>query len=185
MSTLFYTARSESITPSDTLENVRSTVTTVDKAADASVATTTPERGRLETDPVTEGGLTTHQVSSTVNPSVKAPPQTVSHAQHNDALNASWSGAGTAADREARGEWGHGTAYSQDAIERIPDGIAFSETYFARDRRAPNEQIGDYMSADAPTNRELEAAAASAREQMREAQAANPYQQMYDARMGN
>ncbi len=68
MSTLFYNLASTSLPPSDTIANATSTVTRIDGEAEASVATSTPESGRLETDAVTEGGLTTHQVASQVTP---------------------------------------------------------------------------------------------------------------------
>ena len=178
---------SQRLVPSDTLENVRSTVTTVNPDADASVATSTPERGRLETDPATEGGLTTHQVASQVDPVERTVSATAvtAHSQHQDSLNASWSNAGTAAAREAAGEWGHGTVYSQDAIERIPDGTAFNETYFARERRGPNEEVTNYMSAANPvSNKELTNTSEVGIEQARTAPKIDPYQAMYNARMG-
>lgn len=185
MSTLFFTARSGDLTPSDTLENVRSTVTTVDPDSDASVATTTPEEGRLETDPTTDGGLTTHQVSSQVTPSERYAPSTVSRGDHSQALNNSWSSSGTAAAREEAGQWGHGTAYAQDAMTRIPDGTAFSEEYFERERRGMNEHVTPYMSTNSVDPAELDDISDAGKVRAREAKASNIYQDLYNARMGN
>lgn len=186
MSTLaFLNTEAAKIPQSDTLDNVRSTVTTVDPDSDASVAVSTPERGRLETDPHTDGGLTTHQVSSQVNPSDQYAPATVSRGDHNDALNASWSEVGTAAAREAAGQWGHGTAYSQDSMERIPDGVAFEETYFARDRRGMNEEVSDFMSpTDTVDGQSLQNTAQAGMNAARQANTANIYQDLYNHRMG-
>lgn len=184
MSTLFFTARSGDLTPSDTLENVRSTVTTVDKDSDASVATTTPELGRLETDAITDGGLTTHQVASQVTPSERFAPATDSRSDHSDALNNSWSSSGTAAAREAAGQWGHGTAYSQDSLTRIPDGTAFAETYFERDRRGMNEQVTPYMNANSVDPAQLDDINDAGKNIAREAGSGNIYQDLYNARMG-
>lgn len=185
MSTLFYTAAAANIPQSDTLENVRSTVTTVDKDSDASVATSTPERNLLETDAHTDGGLTTHQVASQVTPSERFAPTTVSTSSHSDELNNSWSSSGTAAAREAAGQWGHGTAYSQDAMTRIPDGTAFSEEYFERDRRGMNEQVTNYMTANSVDNAELDDISDAGKSRAREANNVNIYQALYNARMGN
>lgn len=186
MSTLLYTnIPSTSLTPSDTIENATSTVTRVDGEAEASVATTTPEIGRIETDAVTEGGLTTHQVASKVNASERFAPATMSRSDHMDALNNSWSSSGTAAAREAAGQWGHGTAYSQDSLTRIPDGTEFGETYFARDRRAPNEQVTGYMSANNPDPAMLDDISDAGKIRSREANSHSIYQDLYNARMGN
>lgn len=186
MSTLaFLNTEASKIPQSDTLENVRSTVTTVDKDADASVAVSTPERGRLETDPHTDGGLTTHEVASKVTPSERYVPATVSHSSHSDALNNSWSEVGTAAEREAAGQWGHGTLRYQDAMTRIPDGTAFEETYFARDRRGMNEDVTDYMSPSNPIDgAAVQNTAVAGMNAARQANTTNIYQDLYNHRMG-
>lgn len=185
MSTLFYNLASTSLPPSDTIANATSTVTRIDGEAEASVATSTPELGRLETDAVTEGGLTTHQVASQVTPSERFTPATVSRSDHSDALNNSWSSSGTAAARESAGQWGHGTAYSQDSLTRIPDGTDFGETYFARDRRAPNEQVTGYMSANANDPALMDDLNDAGKVRSRESNTRNIYQDLYNARMGN
>lgn len=186
MSTLaFLNTEASKIPQSDTLENVRSTVTTVDKDSDASVAVSTPEAGRLETDPHTDGGLTTHQVSSHVEPSQRYAPATQSHSSHSDALNNSWSEVGTAAQREAAGQWGHGTLKVQDAMTRIPDGTAFEETYFQRDRRGMNEQVTDYMAPSNPVDGSaLQNTAQAGMNAARQANSTNIYQDLYNHRMG-
>lgn len=186
MSILFFQTKAAQIPQSDTLENVRSTVTRVDKDADASVATGTPERNLLETDPSTDGGLTTHQVASQVSPAERYAPShsATAHSSHEDARNNSWSAAGTAAAREASGQWGHGTAYSQDAMTRIPDGTEFREDYFQRDRRGMNEHVTPQMMPLHDDPAALQDVSDAGREMSREPNTVNIYQAFYNATMG-
>lgn len=132
---------------SDPLEKVRSTVTTVTDDA-PSVATSTPEAGRLETDANTDGGLTPHQVAPLTVERSRYPSATAHTATggHNVGVNARQSSAGTAAAREAAGAWGHGSISYEDSMTRPEDGVAFSEEYFKREHRGPNEEVSAYMT---------------------------------------
>lgn len=130
---------------SDPLDKVRSTVTTVTDDV-PSVATGVPEQGNLETDPNTDGGLTPHAVASKVTPREKYAPATESRGDHMTVVNARISSSGTAAAREAAGEWGHGTLPVYDAMTRPADGTAFDETYFKREERGANATAGAYMT---------------------------------------
>ena len=185
MSTLLYTYDSDHLKPTDTVDNAKSTVTTVTDD-DASVAVSEPEHGRLETDARTDGGLTPHQVASKVNPVRRFlnPLMGAARGDHMQPVNDRQATVGTAAAREAAGKWGHGTAYSQQAITPVPDGTAFSEEYFVRDYRAPNEQVGDYMTANVNDPGTMDSISNAGKATSREPNTVNPYQQMYNAMMG-
>lgn len=171
MSTLFYNRPGP--VPANEAE-VRSTVTVVDNDAPSAVQMHVPDYNDVATDPDTEGGLTTHQLASYVTPSERYLPQPVSAAD-NDIVDRQVSSSGTAAAREASGQWGHGTLQITEGIEPvIRDGAAFGETYFKVPDRGANDAAGDYMtpasSVDAKT---LEDAQATGNDNARDA--ASPY----------
>ena len=179
MSTLLMGQFATPLKPSDPLDHVRSTVTTVTDDA-PSVATSTPEFGRLETDAHTDGGLTPHAVASMTGGGEKYAPATESRGDHMAGVNARISSSGTAAAREASGQWGHGTIRYQDAMTRPEDGTGFSETYFRRDERGANATAGAYMTpavtADQQTLDEVQAAGKT---RAKDQTSSNIYNEMY------
>lgn len=179
MSTLLMGLTAPAYKQSDSLDKVRSTVTTVTDDS-PSVATGTPEFGNLETDPNTDGGLTPHAVASKVTPSERYAPATESRGDHMNSVNARISSSGTAAAREAAGQWGHGTLKVQDAMTRPEDGTEFSETYFKRDTRGANATAGAYMTpavaADAETLNEVQRVG---KVRTKDQESENPYNRMY------
>lgn len=147
MSTLLYTAGARSKVP-DTVENASSTVTVVTDDAPSTMPAP-PDTNELRTDPQTDGGLTTHNLSSYVVPREFYHPNigdANSWGRTQEALNSSISTVGSAAQREASGDWGHGTLPYLVGIEPTINGTAFNETYF--DARTPDiqEGAGAYMT---------------------------------------
>jgi hypothetical protein len=147
MSTLLYgTQRGE--TPSD-IEHVRTTVTVVEDDAPPAMQSHAPDWNEYDTDPDTGGGLTSRQLGSHVVPSERYVPH-IGNANEdpNAIVNRQISTSGTAAAREASGQWGHGTMQVIEGIEpAIRDGQAFGEEYFRANPRPDNPNGGNYMSA--------------------------------------
>lgn len=167
----------QSAGPSPSGDEVTSTVTVVDNNAPEAMQTTAPERGRLETDPDTEGGLTTRSLGSQVHPRVKPAviDSALARGDHAVAMNREYADRGTAAEREKAGQWGHGTIYSQDGIERpalTTDGMQFTEDYFKaperplqadmRESLTPVQQMDGKTASDIVQTGRDNAAAASA-----------------------
>lgn len=161
MSVMFFDMNRDGVESDE--EHVRATVTVVEDDTDA-VETKRPDFNDADTDPDTGGGLTTRQLASNVTPSSQYAPF-IGNA--NDDLNAriddQVSTSGTAAAREATGEWGHGTLHIQDATEpTIRDGGAFGEDYFHTGDRIVQDGTGAYMSS----NRYADDATASAAQEL-------------------
>jgi len=184
MSTLLYFGERAGI-PADEA-TVRSTITVVQDDAPPAEMDAAPDFNETETDPDTEGGLTTHQLASHVIPSVQYVPH-VGNA--NEDLNAivddRISTSGTAAAREMAGEWGHGTLKVVEGIEpAIRDGARFGNEYFAADNR-PLAASGDYMTPAQPADAATVARAqATGTDNARDAVSQSQYQAMYVGRMG-
>lgn len=126
---------------------VRSTVTTVQADAPASVAPDAPDANELQIDAQTEGGLTTHQVASAVAPSAQYPPRPLEgtgdaiQTQVNDGIPTK----GLAASLEASGRWGHGTMPIVEGIEPAIPASPFADRYFAALPHAVEST--DYLTA--------------------------------------
>lgn len=172
MSTLLYGFNRAAV-PADEKE-VRSTVTAVDNNAPSAVSEHRPDYNEVVTDPDTEGGITPHQVGSYVNPSEQYSPTPRTGAD-DEIVNRQISTSGTAAAREAAGEWGHGTLMVTEGIEPvIRDGGEFTELYFKADERSPQQGMGNYMTpASTADSGVMEAAQATGNDNAR--QAASPY----------
>ena len=178
MSTLLYGIR-DSVSPDEA--EVRSTVTVVDNDASSAEADNAPDFNEFESDPDTEGGLTTRQVASHVVPSTQSvnPALAQANTEHNEIINRQVSSSGTAAAREAAGMWGHGTLQFAEGIEpTIRDGAAFGEEFFAADRDAIQTGSGDYMTPT-PSDYSNEKVQATANRNAR--QAASPYSKFLEA----
>jgi hypothetical protein len=182
MSTLLF-VEPTAVTPDEA--NVRSTVTVVQDDAPPSVEAGAPEFNQVTTDPITEGGLTSHQLASKVTDSVQSPPP-VGNANAEGAMfgivNGGQSTKGHAAALELAGIQGHGTLMITEGIEPvISDGRAFSETYFSAGGRpvqsTADKAMSPAQSADPSTSA---AAQATATRAARQAAQASMYQSFVD-----
>jgi hypothetical protein len=188
MSTLLYGLRGP--TPPDEA-NVRSTVTVVQDDAPPSVSEQSPtfNSAAVETDPITEGGLTSHQLASKVTASVQSAPP-VGNANADAAMfgivNAGQSTKGHAPQLEAAGIQGHGTLMVTEGIEPvIEDGHGFSETYFSAGSRPIQSTAGNEMSAAEPADGATRAdAQATANRNARAAAQASQYAAFLTAATG-
>jgi hypothetical protein len=185
MSTLLYgVQRTE--TPSD-IEHVRTTVTVVEDDAAPAMQAHAPDWNEYDTDPDTGGGLTARQLGSHVVPSSRYVPA-IGNANEdlNGIVDRQVSTSGTAAAREASGQWGHGTMQVIEGIEpAIVDGQAFGETYFKAHPRPDNPNGGDYMSpAQTSDPATIAAAQATGENLSRSAVQASIYSAFYAAQTG-
>lgn len=132
--------------------DVRSTTNVVRPDDTSATATVRPEWNGPERDPDTEGGLTPRSVSDKVNASEQyAPAVGNANTDFNARVDDQVSTSGTAAAREAAGQWGHGTGYSQESLEpAIVRGTEFADTYFRASRPPIQDGTLDYM---VPTRR--------------------------------
>lgn len=185
MSTLLLTARGPVIQDE---AQVRSTVTTVQADAPASMAPAAPDVNQFESDPLTEGGLTGHQLASKVTaPEHYAPPAGNANdaAQMFGRVNDAISTSGTAAARESAGQWGHGTLTVTEGIEPVlPDGTRFTEQYFAAGQRNVQDTAGTYMTAAAQVDATRAAAQAAGADAARKAVSDSQYNAFLTAQMG-
>lgn len=181
MSTLLY-GMVRTAVPADEAE-IRSTTDVVDHDAPSAEMDSAPDFGEFDSDPDTEGGLTSRQLASHVIPSVQSvnPALAEANSEHNAIIDRQVSSSGTAAAREAAGEWGHGTLHIQEGIEpTIRDGAAFGEEYFKAERDPIQTGMGAYMTPAAPGNVDENARVqATANRNAREA--ASPYSQFLKA----
>lgn len=165
---------------------VRSTTNVIDHDAPSATMEDAPDFNEFESDPDTEGGLTTHQVSSHVVPSVKSvsPVLGQATAEHNDIVNRTISSVGTAAAREAVGEWGHGTLMVTEGIEPTVRGdAAFGNEYFAAGKPDIQEGMSNAMNpAVAADPKTLAESQATGNRNAR--QAASPYTQFLANEIG-
>lgn len=146
MSTLLYPQSGP--VPSTEAE-VRTTITTVDDADPAAVSDHTPDFNEHETDPDTLGGITTRQLASHVIPSERYVPNVDASAssEHSEIVNRQVSTSGTAAAKEAAGQWGHGTFKVVEGIEpTIRDGSALGSDYFSAGAHDVGTTSAPYMT---------------------------------------
>lgn len=145
MSTLLFTGEFRGEAPSDE-GDVRSTITVVDHESPDAVADHRPDFNSNETDPDTEGGLTTRDVADWVSPSQQYKPIPGNANTDFSALDSRISAVGTAAQREEAGQWGHGSQQWSDATEpTIREGAAFDDVYFSASRPPIQDGTLDYM----------------------------------------
>lgn len=94
-------------------------------------------------------GLTPRQLAGDVHESVQFAPfwSALATQDHEHLIDDQVATAGTAADREAAGAFGRGTAEWTEGIEpQIRDGSAFGNDYFLRDGAPVQEGAGTYMA---------------------------------------
>lgn len=159
----------------------RSTVTVVQADAPPSEAPHAPDINETFSDPHTEGGLTTRQVASHVIPRERYVPHIGdANEDHNAIIDRQISTSGTAAAREAAGEWGHGTLQITEGIEPAI-GEPYGGDYFVAERpEFPASQMSPAAATDPATNA---AAQAGAVENARAAVQGSLYDALYAARM--
>lgn len=162
---------------------VRSTATPVDDDAPAAMQTDMPEPQEVETDHNPDLGMVNRQLASRWFPSIKTRPihqgeVDINHV-HNDIIDRQVSTSGTAAAREASGEWGHGTAAYAVGIEPVgdlQDGHKMGNEYFVRHDRPVQEGMGSYMgAAKGPDSNTVGSVAAAGKAGSREAAQASLY----------
>ena len=185
MTSLLYGAVGSYPVPAD--ENiVRMTTAPVTPDAPPAMATDAPEQSEVETDSNPTLGMATRQLASTWHEPVKGAPEWADRAtaRHDAIVNERWASSGTAAAREASGEFGHGTmAYAEgiEPVKGLTDGGRFDNSYFTVNDRQIQGTTGDYMSvppgSDADTTASLAGAAATA---SRKASEAAAYRSMWD-----
>jgi hypothetical protein len=133
---------------------VRSTATPVDKTAPPAVESNVPDFNEVaETDPNPNLGMVSRTVASHWVEGEQSAPfwgaEVDQQWQHNTLVDRQVSSSGTAASREASGQFGHGTMSYAVGIEPTSDlreGGRFGNEYFAADKQPIQETAGDYMS---------------------------------------
>lgn len=100
-----------------------------------------PDFNEVNSDPDPELGLTGRQLGSDWHAPQKYSPAHIetATAEHDDIINRRWASSGSAAEREAAGEYGHGTiSYAVGIEPTIRDGAEFGTDYFAAHRHDVN-----------------------------------------------
>ena len=118
---------------------VRATTAPVERDAPPAEAQGAPEFNEVETDSNPNlGGLSTRQLASDWHEPEKYPPSWAgtATAEHNAIVDRQVASAGSAAERELAGQYGHGTTGWAYGIEpTIREGGAFGNEYFAANER--------------------------------------------------
>jgi hypothetical protein len=138
---------------------VRSTTAVVQVDAPPAMQDDMPMQSEVETDPNPLLGLTSRQLASKWIEGEQFVPEIQLNElaradDHNGVIDRQVSSSGTAASREAAGQWGHGTASAAIGIEPVGDlrdGGRFGNEYFERNRRDIQAGMGSYMSPAAGT----------------------------------
>ena len=133
---------------------VRSTATPVDKTAPAAMESDTPQWNEIaETDPNPNLGMVNRTVASHWVEGEQSSPfwgaTVAEQTNHNLMIDRQISTSGTAAAREASGQWGHGTASYAIGIEPVDDlreGGQFGNEYLQVGKPDIQETAGNYMS---------------------------------------
>jgi hypothetical protein len=186
MSTLFWGQNRDAI-PAD--ENVvRRTTDPVRTDAPAAEMEGRPEYNETETDANPDLGMVNRQVASDWNATTKYSPSWAGTANPTESfayVNSRIDSVGTAAEREMRGEQGHGTmAFAVGVEPVIREGGQFGADYFAVDPRLIQEAAGDYMIPDASQDHDsVSATAGQAVRNAKDAGAAGQYAAWYGALM--
>jgi hypothetical protein len=150
MTSLFVGSQRESSPPAD--ENVvRRTTFVVHNDEPPAEAKGAPEWNDQETDPNPELGMVNRQVASDWHQPEQYTPfwnGLVDGAdEHNGIVDRQVSTSGTAAAREAEGQFGHGTAAYAIGIEPVlRDGGALGNDYFLANNPPIQDVSGNYMS---------------------------------------
>lgn len=133
---------------------VRSTATPVDKTAPAAMESNAPAWNEIaETDGNPNLGIVNRTVASHWVEGQQSAPfwsaEVDDQAQHNLIIDRQVSSSGTAAQREASGQFGHGTASYAIGIEPqgdLRDGGKLGNDYFSAGKPDIQSTSGDYMT---------------------------------------
>jgi hypothetical protein len=132
---------------------VRSTATPVEIDKPAAMQDDMPEMGELETDSDPDLGLAPRQMASKWIEGEQSPPiqkpMVDGNYLHNEIVDKQVSSSGTAASREAAGQWGHGSlsyAIGIEPVSDLTDGGKFGNQYFVREERPVQATMTDSMS---------------------------------------
>jgi hypothetical protein len=132
---------------------VRNTATPYNIDAPAAEAPNAPDRNEIETDSNPDLGMVNRQLGShTIGMLKYAPPwipDVNANADANDIINRQVSTSGTAAQREAAGQFGHGTILTTEGIEPVADlvdGGSMTNTYFTANDPEIQSSSGNFMS---------------------------------------
>jgi hypothetical protein len=154
MTSLFFGQLTTTGVPADE-KIVRSTSDVVQVDAPPAMQDDMPTQSEVETDPNPLLGMTTRQMASKWTEGEQFVPEVqldeLARADdHNGIVDRQVSTAGTAASREASGQWGHGTASFAVGIEPVGDlrggNVKFGNEYFERVSRGIQSGAGSYMS---------------------------------------
>jgi len=167
-------------------DEIQSTVTTVQADEPPAESPDSPDWNETETDPDTEGGLTSRQLASHVVPPLQYVPHIGdANDDPNSIVNRQVSTSGTAAAREMTGRWGHGTLKVVQGIEpTIREGDRLGADYFIG-HELPDNAGGNAMSPAQAADPAAQAAAQrGAADNSRAAVQASQYNAWYNAQMG-
>lgn len=146
---------------------VRNTAVPVDPDAPAAMQQDQPQQQEVETDHNPNLGMVNRQLASKWFPSIKFPPfwkpSVDDQAQHNLIIDRQVSTSGTAAAREAAGEFGHGTAAYAVGIEPVgdlQDGHKMGNEYFKANEKNIQSTMGDVMTTPPGTDQGTKGAVA-------------------------
>ncbi len=189
MTNLFFGHLSNTPVPAD--ENVvRMTTAPVEMDAPAAVQDDTPEFNKYESDPNPHLGMATRTLASDWHEGEQFTPswkETVDNNHNlNDIVNRQVSSSGYAAQQEAAGRWGHGTASYAVGIEPVHDldGGQFGNEYFEANAQGANESAGNYMQPATSDGITRGVASSAARENQREASQAALINSWYQSMLG-
>jgi hypothetical protein len=136
---------------------VRSTATPVDHNAPAAMQTDMPQMSEVETDHNPNLGMVNRQLASRWFERIRSRPEWKQRVddgyEHNAIIDRQVSSSGTAAAKEATGEWGHGTiphAIGIEPVGDLTDGGKMGNEYFKTNERDIQETAG--MEMQPPTN---------------------------------
>lgn len=183
MSTLLYSHLREG-TPS-THDEVRRNTQPVQADAPPAELDHAPDFNEVNTDSNPEVGMGGRQLASDWHEPEATPPFWAGEASapHNAIVNDKIASSGTAAAREASGQFGHGTAAYALGIEpTIRDGMTFGQDYFTaneRDGFNPNSSRVDGVQPSTANSDDTMAVAAYGKDAARDAGAAASYTAFY------
>ncbi len=136
---------------------VRTTAEPYEHDAPAAVQDSMPDQQEVTTDTNPDLGMVGRQLASHWVPTEKSTPAWIPESdaqyQHNAIVDRQVASSGTAAARESRGEWGHGTmAYAVGIapVGDLTDGGKMGNEYFVRTSRDIQETSDDTMMTVPP-----------------------------------
>lgn len=136
---------------------VRSTTAPYSSATPPAVMDSMPDQQEVATDPNPELGLANRQLASHWVQGTKGVQEWQGRADsahlHNDIIDRQVASSGTAAAREAAGQWGHGTmsyAVGIAPVGDLVDGQKMGNEYFVRDDRDIQATSDNTMMAIPP-----------------------------------